>query len=78
MNKGYIITVFLHTDVYKLIFKVWIIWSVSKFFLNVCWKREVDSHATYVMMRGLGHRRSGMLKSFFVKHILQTFLKYIF
>ena len=27
---------------------------------------------------GLGHRRSGILKSYFVEHILLTFLKYIF
>ena len=32
---------------------------------------------TTVMMRGLGHRRSGMLKSYFVEHILVTFLKYV-
>ena len=31
---------------------------------------------TPVMIRGLGHRRSGMLKSYFVGHILLTFLKY--
>ena len=29
MNKGHITTVLLHTEVYKLIFKVWIIQSVS-------------------------------------------------
>ena len=33
---------------------------------------------TPVMIRGLGHRRSGMLKSYFVEHILLTFLKYVF
>ena len=27
---------------------------------------------------GLGHRRSDMLKSYFVEHILLTFLKYVF
>ena len=30
------------------------------------------------MIRGLGHRRSGMLKSYFVEHILLTFLKFFF
>ena len=29
MNKGHITTVLLHTEAYKLISKVWIIWSVS-------------------------------------------------
>ena len=29
------------------------------------------------MIRGLGHR-SDMLKSYFVEHILLTFLKYVF
>ena len=33
---------------------------------------------TPVIIRGLGHRISGMLKSYFVKHILLTFLKYFF
>ena len=33
---------------------------------------------TPVMIRGLGYRRSGMLKSYFVEHILLTFLKYVF
>ena len=31
---------------------------------------------TPVMIRGLGHRRSSMLKSYFVEHILLTFFKY--
>ena len=30
------------------------------------------------MIRGLGHRRSDMLKSYLVEHILLTFLKYVF
>ena len=29
------------------------------------------------MIRGLGNRRSDMLKSYFVEHILPTFLKYV-
>ena len=33
---------------------------------------------TPVMIRDLGHRRSGMLKSYFVEQILLTFLKYVF
>ena len=33
---------------------------------------------TNLMIRGLGHRRSVMLKSYFVEHILLTFLKYVF
>ena len=33
---------------------------------------------TPVMIRSLGHRRSGMLKSYFVELILLTFLKYVF
>ena len=39
---------------------------------------KVESHVTPVMIRGLGHRRSDMLKSYFVEHILLTFLKYVF
>ena len=39
---------------------------------------EVEGHVTPVMIRGLGHRRSDMLKSYFVEHILLTFLKYVF
>ena len=38
---------------------------------------EGSSHATPVMIRGLGHR-SGTLKSYFVEHIMLIFLKYIF
>ena len=34
------------------------------------------SHVIPVMIRGLGHRRSGMLKSYSVEHILLTFFKY--
>ena len=30
------------------------------------------------MIKALEHRRSGMLKSYFVQHILLTFLKYAF
>ena len=41
-------------------------------------EKEVESHVTCVMIRGLGHRRSVMLKSYFVEHILQTLLKYVF
>ena len=41
-------------------------------------EREVESHVFPVMIRGLGHRRSDMLKSYFVEHILLTFLKYVF
>ena len=33
---------------------------------------------TPVMIRDLGHRRSGMLKSYFVEQILLTFLKFFF
>ena len=33
---------------------------------------------TPVMIRGLGPRRSGMLKSYFVEDILLTLSKYIF
>ena len=33
---------------------------------------------TPAMIRGLGHRISGMLKSYFVEHILLIFLKYVF
>ena len=33
---------------------------------------------TPVMIRDLGHRRSGMLKSYFVEHILLIFLKFVF
>ena len=33
---------------------------------------------TPVMIRGLGHGRSSMLKPYFVEHILLTFLKYVF
>ena len=33
---------------------------------------------TPVMIRGLGHRRSSLLKPYFVEHILLTFLKYVF
>ena len=33
---------------------------------------------TPVMIRGLGHRTSSMLNSYFVEHILLTFLKYVF
>ena len=36
------------------------------------------SYVTPVMIKGLGHRGSGMLKSYFVEHILLTFLKYVF
>ena len=36
------------------------------------------SDVTPVMIGGLGHRRSGMLKLYFVEHILLTFLKYAF
>ena len=32
---------------------------------------------TPVMIRVLGHRRSSMLKPYFVEHILLTFLKYV-
>ena len=31
-----------------------------------------------VMIRGLGHRRFSMLKSYFFENILQIFLKYVF
>ena len=41
-------------------------------------EREVESHVSPVMIRGLEHRRSDMLKSYFVEHILLTFLKYVF
>ena len=41
-------------------------------------KREVESHVNPIMIRCLGHRRSGMFKSYFVEHILLTFLKYVF
>ena len=30
------------------------------------------------MIKGLGHRRSDMLKSYFVEHISLTFLKHVF
>ena len=33
---------------------------------------------TPVIIRDLGHRRSGMLKSYFVEQIFLTFLKYVF
>ena len=33
---------------------------------------------TPVMIRDLGHKRSGMLKSYFIEQILLTFLKYVF
>ena len=33
---------------------------------------------TPVMIRDLGHRKFGMLKSYFVEQILLTFLKYVF
>ena len=33
---------------------------------------------TPVMIRDLGHRRFGMLKSYFVEQILLTFLKHVF
>ena len=33
---------------------------------------------TPVMIRDLGHRRSGMLKSYFVEQILLTLLKFFF
>ena len=33
---------------------------------------------TPVIIRGLGHRRSGMLKSYFIEHMLLPFLKYVF
>ena len=33
---------------------------------------------TPVMIKGLGHQRSGMLKSYSVEHILLTFSKYVF
>ena len=32
---------------------------------------------TPVMIRGLRQRRSGMLKSYFVEHVLLIFLKYV-
>ena len=32
---------------------------------------------TPAMIRGLGHRRSSMLKPYFIEHILLTFLKYV-
>ena len=37
-----------------------------------------SSHVTPVMIRSLGHRRYGMLKSYFLEHIFVTFLKYVF
>ena len=39
---------------------------------------EVESHVTPTMIRGLGHRSSGMLQSYFVEHILLTFLNSFF
>ena len=33
---------------------------------------------TPVMIRDLGHKRSGMLKSYFIEQILLIFLKYVF
>ena len=41
-------------------------------------KGEMESHVTPVMIRGLGHRCSGVLKSYTVEHILLTFLNSFF
>ena len=38
-----------------------------------CLLIEVEGHVTPIMIRDLGHRRSGMLILYFVEHILLKF-----
>ena len=48
----------------NLFLKVWIIWSVNMVNFSKCMLiKEVEDHVTPAMIRGLGHRRSGMLNA---------------
>ena len=74
MNKGMSLLNYYIQEYTNSFFKVEIILSVSIVNFSKCFLIEGSGESCDpIMMRGLGHRKSGVLKSYFVDHILLKF-----